>query len=90
MPNFYNSCWTFICGNSQLSLKSGTSTQYMNQNQKLNKGDIVEVIVDREKGDLSFGVNDKIFGSTGVKVPKDMELYPIVLINDELQSVEIV
>ena len=90
MPNFYNSCWTFICGNSQLSLKSGTSTQYMNQIQKLNKGDIVEVIVDREKGDLSFGVNDKIFGSTGVKVPKDMELYPIVLINDEGQSVEIV
>ena len=89
-PNFYNSCWTFICGNSQLSLKSGSQTVYTDQTQKLNIGDIVEVIVDRIKGDLSFEVNGKNLGSTGVKIPKDMELFPIVLINDENQSVEIV
>ena len=88
--NFYNYCWTFICGNSKLSLKSGGTTNYNNNNGKLNKGDIIEVIADRINGDLSFAVNNINYGLTNVKIPDKEELYPIVMINDENQTVEIV
>ena len=81
---------TFICGNSQLSLKSGSSSNYTGEYTKLKKGDIIEVIVDRKKGTLSFGVNGKNYGLTNVKIPENEELYPIVLINDQNQTVEIV
>ncbi len=46
---FYNNCWTFICGISKISIKSGQETDYNNNRGKLKKGDIVEVIVDRIK-----------------------------------------
>ena len=88
--NFYHYCWTFICGNAQLSLKSGSSSNYTGEYTKLKKGDIIEVIVDRKKGTLSFGVNGKNYGLTNVKIPENEELYPIVLINDQNQTVEIV
>jgi len=87
---FYNYCWTFICGNSQLSLKSGNHSKYTGEYKKLNKGDIIEVIVDRKEGNLSFGVNGKNYGLTNVKIPENEELYPVVLINDQNQTVEIV
>ena len=88
---FYDSCWTFICGESMLSLKSGGESKYNNiERRKLQKGDIVEVIVDRMKGTLSFSVNDKNYGLTSVNIPENEELYPIVMIYDENQIVEIV
>ena len=87
--NFYNYCWSFICGNSQLSLKNGNNSKYLDY-KKLNKGDIIEVIADRKKGTLSFGVNGNNYGLTNVKIPENEELYPVVLINDQNQTVEIV
>ena len=87
--NFYNYCWSFICGNSQLSLKNGNNSKYLDY-KKLNKGDIIEVIADRKKGTLSFGVNGKNYGLTNVKIPENEELYPVILINDQNQTVEIV
>ena len=88
--NFYSRCWTFICGNSELSIRSGCSTKYNNNNGTLSLGDIIEVIADRINGDLSFSVNNKNYGLTNIKIPNNDELYPIVLINDENQSVEII
>ena len=88
--NFYNYCWTFICGQSKLSIKSGNETNYNGHNGKLNQGDIIEVTADRIKGDLSFSVNNINYGLTNIKIPNNEELYPIVLINDENQCVEIV
>ena len=88
--NFYNYCWTFICGQSKLSIKSGNETNYNDHNGKLNQGDIIEVTADRIKGDLSFSVNNINYGLTNIKIPNNEELYPIVLINDENQCVEIV
>ena len=88
--NFYNRCWTFICGNTQLSIRSANSTKYIKNNGTLNAGDIIEVIADRINGDLSFSVNNKNYGLTNIKIPNNDELYPIVLINDENQSVEII
>ena len=88
--NFYNSCLSFICGNSQISNKSGGSTKYNNHSGKLKEGDIIEVIVDRLNGDLSFSINNINYGLTNIKIPEYEELYPIVLINDEKQIVELI
>ena len=32
--NFYMKCWTFICGESQIVIKSGNGTKYNNKNKK--------------------------------------------------------
>ena len=58
-------------------------------NGKLKKGDIIEVIVDRKNGTLSFSVNGSNYGIAHSQIPKDEILYPIILINDENQIVEL-
>ena len=87
---FYKYCWSFICGNSALSVKSGSETNYNNHRGKLKLGDIIEVIVDRKKGDLSFAVNGVNYGLNNIKIPENDELFPVVLINDQGQTVEII
>ena len=87
---FYNNCWTFICGESKISVRSGGGTDYNNNRGKLKKGDIVEVIIDRIKGNLSFAVNGENYGIACSNIPFDMILFPVVMINDELESVEII
>jgi len=86
---FYKKCWTFICGCSMLSIKSGSESNYNNNKGKLKKGDIVEVIVDRKNGTLSFSVNGSNYGIAHSQIPKDDILYPIIMINDENQIVEL-
>ena len=58
--NFYKKCWSFISSCSKLLLKSESSTDYNNHSGRLKKGDIVEVIVDRQLGNLSFAINIRI------------------------------
>ena len=87
---FYNNCWSFICGNSKLSIKSGSETTYTNKYGKLKQGDIIEVIVDRIQGNLSFAVNGENLGIACSNIPFDMILFPVVNIYDELESVEII
>ena len=84
-------CWTFICGRNALSLKSGQATIYNNQRIKILKaGDIIKVIVDRKLGNLSFEINDENYGIALSNIPKDDILYPIIMINDQGQIVEII
>ena len=89
--NFYNKCWSFICGESMLSLKSGDESDYNNneEGEELKKGDIIEVIVDRKAGTLSFSINDSNYGVAYSKIPKDDIIYPIVMIHDQYQIVEL-
>ena len=87
---FYDHCWSFICGQSKLSIKGPFTTDYNNHSGKLKKGDIIEVIVDRKNGNLSFSVNDINYGIANCSIPKEDTLYPVVLINDQNQSIEIV
>ena len=83
--------WTFICGQSMICIKSGGGTIYNNKKKaKLNKGDIIEVIVDRKLGNLSFTINGENYGIACSEIPKEDTLYPIVMIHDENQIVEIV
>ena len=88
--NFHYKCWSFICGSSMLSIKSGSPTKYNNKNtETLKKGDIIEVIVDRKNGNLSFSINGSNYGIAYSEIPKDDILYPIVMICDENQIVEL-
>ena len=87
---FYNHCWSLICGESQLSIKNCLESNYNGHSGRLKKGDIIEVIVNRQKGDLSFAVNDVNYGSTNIEIPQNDELYPVVMIYDKGQIVEIV
>ena len=88
--NFYLKCWTFSTFNSNLVLKSEDYIDYNNQSKKLKKGDIVEVLVDRKKGNLYFSVNDLNYGIASSEIPKDETLYPIIMIHDQKMSVEII
>ena len=89
--NYYVKCWSFICGESQISIKSGSGKRYNNKEYKsLEKGDIIEVIVDRQLGNLSFSINDDNYGIACSGIPKEDILFPIVMINDQNQIVEII
>ena len=84
-------CWSFICGENQLCIQSENETRYNDKEPKtLNKGDIIEVIVDRKLGNLSFSVNGENYGIACSEIPKEETLYPVVMINDQDQIVEIV
>ena len=86
--NFYTKSWNFVCGKSCIYAKN--KYIYSNDGKKtLQKGDIVKVIVDRKLGKLSFEVNNNNIGLSCSEIPKDEILYPIVLINDMNQMVEL-
>ena len=53
-------------------------------------GDIIKVIVDRKLGNLSFEINGENYGIACANIPKDDILFPIVIICDQGQIVEIV
>ena len=87
--NFYNKCWSFVCDTSCL-IKKGENIKYFNYSGKLKNGDIVGVFVDRQEGTLSFSVNNKNYGIAFSEIPKEEELYPIVIIFPQGNIVEIV
>ena len=87
--NFQNKCWSFICGTSGLRNSQGES-KYKNHNGKLKDGDIIEVTVNRILGNLSFAINGIDYGVAFTNIPKEKILYPIVLIYDYQQTVEII
>ena len=83
----YNKTWTFLCGSSNISIKSGSQTNYKGNN-KLKEGDIVEVIMNNITGELSFSVNDINYG-VACKIPLDINLSPFVSIYDQGESIEL-
>ena len=88
--NFYDECWTFSCGDSNIILRSSSTKDYNGHSGELKKGDRVKVIIDRISGTLTFAVNNSNYGIACSQIPKDDILYPIILINDQNQIVEIV
>ena len=86
--NFHRNCWSLICGNSDIYDKEKRQISY--SKGTLKKGDIVEVIIDRIKGNLSFGVNGVNLGIGCQNIPNDIILFPCIGIYDILESVEIV
>ena len=86
--NFQRKCWSFICGQSRIKFKT-SEKDYINGNKKLKNGDIVEVLIDRKNGHLSFAINGVNYGIACKDIPKEDELYPVINIYDQNQSIEI-
>ena len=90
-PENIRNCWSFDCHNCRLILKSAQYSDYNNNNQqKLKKGDIITVEVNRNDHTLSFSINDINYGIACSNIPKDDILYPIVILYESLTSVQII
>ena len=91
--NLYNECWSIYsnCGDSIIRLQlKDKDLNYDNHKEKLKEGDIIQVIVDRKKGSLSFAVNDADFGIACSTIPKEDELFPTVVLYEKGLKVEII
>ena len=88
----YNECWSiFRCDTRvQLYLKSIKKLNYNNHNDIIREGDIIEVIVDRKNGNLSYSLNDINYGIACSTIPKDDILYPTIVLYEQGLSVELV
>ena len=87
----YKEAWSVYskCLSIYLCLE-GNSLVYNNHKEKLKKGDIIEVIVDRIENKLSFAINNVNFGIACSNIPKDIELYPSILLYEENLNVEVI
>ena len=72
--NFHHKCWSFICGECSINNKNKVSRSIMNKT-RLKSGSVIEVIVDRPKGNLSFVVNGNNCGIVCNEIPKDVILF---------------
>ena len=86
--NILENCWSFISSNSLINIK-GKDSSYNNLKGNLKKDDIVEVIVDRKLGNLSFSINGANNGIACSDIPKEEDLYPTIIIFEQNQIVEI-
>ena len=87
---FSNRCRSFYCYNSHKIIKSIASSKYNNHKGKLKNEDIIEVIVDRISGNLSFAVNDNDYGIAYSDISKDDILYPVIMLMEQNQIVELI
>ena len=87
----FKEAWSIYskCLNIYLCLE-GNNFEYNNHKEKFKTGDIIEVIVDRIDNKLSFSINNVNFGIACLNIPKDIELYPSILLYEENLSVEVV
>ena len=86
--DLYNQAWTLICGYPAVSIKNGNPTFVYQNRPKLKENDIVEIIVDNIKGELSFAVNGILYG-LACNIPLDIDLSPFVLIHGVGESIEL-
>ena len=89
--SLYDESWSLYsnCTNSYYKIKEKGS-KINNHKEKLKKNDIIEVIVDRKLGNLSFAINDINYGIACSNIPKEEILYPTVVIFEQNHIVEIV
>jgi hypothetical protein len=91
--NLYDECWSIYSNNNDSIIKlqlKDKDLNYNNHKEKLKEGDIIQVIVDRKKGNLSFAVNDVDFGIACSTIPKEDELFPTVVLYEKGLKVEII
>ena len=89
--NPYLECWSIAsCGNMvKLYIKS-KNINYNDHKENIKAGDIIEVIIDRKLGNLSFALNDVNYGIACSEIPKDEELFPTVVLFEKGLEVELV
>ena len=66
----------------------GSQSIYNGHSGRLKEGDIIEVIIDRISGSLSFLVNDIDYGIAFTEIPKVEILYPVIMLCIQCQIVE--
>ena len=88
----YNDCWNICQSGEKISfrMKNNIPINQSNIDRGLNEGDVVEITADRTSGNLSFSVNGISCGFASSALPKNEELYPIVILYEQGLSVEIV
>ena len=88
----YNDCWSIYQSGEKISfrMKNNIPINQSNIDRGLNEGDVVEITADRTSGNLSFSVNGISCGFASSALPKNEELYPIVILYEQGLSVEIV
>ena len=94
--NFENHGWFFNCYNS--SLWSGPPHKYKRKyygpikelGEYVRTGDTVGVVMDTEKGSLSFSVNGESYGVAFEGIPLDKPLVPCVVLKNECDTIELV
>ena len=89
----YSECWSLKSTNGKIKVKlklKFNDSDYSSFKEDLKEGDIIEVIVDRKLGNLSFSINDINYGIACSNIPKNEELYPTILLFEQGLSVEIV
>ena len=86
--NLYDKTWTLLCGSLNISINSGNQTEYKENNGKLKKRDIIEVIMNTINGELSFSINGENYG-VACKISLDINLSPFALIYHEGESIEL-
>ena len=89
--SFYSDCWSINSGPRnivEICIK-GSFKSYNNHKEEIKQDDIIEVIVDRKNGNLSFAVNDVNYGIACSTIPKEDELYPTISLYEQGLSVEI-
>ena len=86
-----NDLWSIYNHTSKIKLNlKGKSLNYNEHKETLKKDDIIEINIDRISNKLSFSVNNVNFGIACENLPKDEELYPIILLYEINLNVEIV
>ena len=89
--NLYDECWSIFSSSSKVFLQNKTKYfDYKNLNINIKKGDIIEVIVDRKLGNISYSINGINYGLAFQDIPKEDILYPTVVLYEQGLSVEIV
>ena len=89
--NLYNECWSlYNQGSKSYYHMKGMNSEIKNHKEQLKKNDIIEVIVDRKLGNLSFAINDINYGIACSNIPKEETLYPTVVIYQQNHIVEII
>ena len=68
----------------------GECSLYNKHNEKFKKGDVIEVIIDRKENKLSFSINEVDFGVACSNLPKDIDLFPSLLLYEQDLNVEII
>ena len=84
--------WCILANNlNNVGLRmKGKSLDYRYNKVQIKQDDIVTVIVDRIKGNLSFYLNDINLGIVCSNIPSCEELYPAIILYEQGQNVEIV
>ena len=87
--SYYNEFWNICKSGSKIGLNLKNKSSYLEKYQnKLKKDDIVEVIVDRKLGNLSFSINDFDCGIVCSDIPKEENLYPTIVLYEKNLIIE--